>query len=203
MNKTIAVKEKIIESAIALIQNSNGNTSEITTRDIAERAKVGNGLINYHFQTKENLIDICVQHIISNVLDGFNPNVANIKNINERIVYAASEVFEFFFENPAISRISILSPSSNTGENSNAVKSQKSIFNILGEDIDEKYKRIFSFVLTSTMQVSFICSKYGDIMLGYKLDTPDSRKAFIKDLVDMLLYGANTEENIRMVKTDE
>lgn len=194
MKKTTEVKERIIEVTIALIQNSNGNTAEITTRNIAEKAEVGNGLINYHFQTKENLIAICVKRIIMQVVEGFKPNVSHMQNPRERMTYAATMVFEFLFDNPAISRISILSDLYDPAADSNTVKSQQSICNIMGDSLLNTDKKIFSFVLVVAMQAAFIASQYGDAMCGYPMDTPAPRKAFITRLVDMLLDGIPVEE---------
>lgn len=194
MKKTCEVKERIIEVTIALIQNSNGRASEITTRDIAEKAEVGNGLINYHFQTKENLIAICVQRIIGQVVDSFKPNISNIQSVGERMIYAATEVFEFLFSNPAISRISILGDFSEPAADSNTAKSQQGIFHVLGEDLGESDKKIFSFVLVSAMQAAFLANQFGAASVGYKLDTPASREAFMTKLVNMLLHGVGTKE---------
>lgn len=48
-------KERIIKAAIELMDETE-DSSAITIRQIAERAGVGIGLINYHFQTKDNLL---------------------------------------------------------------------------------------------------------------------------------------------------
>ena len=54
------VKERIINAATELIEKSGGEVKNITARAIAERSGVALGLINYHFESKENLIAICV-----------------------------------------------------------------------------------------------------------------------------------------------
>lgn len=200
--KAAEVKERIIEVTIALIQASNGNAAEITTRDIAEKAEVGNGLINYHFQTKENLIAICVQRIIGQVVKKFNPNIAN-QNTAERMTNAATAVFEFLFANPAISRISILGDLSDPTGDSNTVKSQQRICHVLGDSMNDTDKQIFSFVLVSAMQSAFLANQCGDVMCGFSLDIPASREAFIKKLVDMLTHGIKTELPTEVSKTDE
>ena len=66
------VKEKIIETAITLIKNSDGLVENITIREIAQKADVAVGLINYHFGSKSRLIETCVQRIISNVMKTFS-----------------------------------------------------------------------------------------------------------------------------------
>lgn len=182
------VKERIIEVTISLIQQSNGNVSEITTRDIAKKADVGNGLINYHFQTKENLIAISVQRIIEQVVYEFRPNTQNKQDVLECMVDSTVQVFEFLFQNPAISRISILNDISNPSEQSNTIRSQQRICDVLGNDMDA-HKTMFSFVLVSVMQMAFLTKQYGHLMCGYSMDTPESRAAFISNLVSMLLTG--------------
>ncbi len=70
-NMADSVKEKLIMVTIELITGGGGNIEDITTRAIAQKAGVGVGLVNYHFQTKDNLIEICVGRIIRNVISVF------------------------------------------------------------------------------------------------------------------------------------
>ena len=58
-------KESIIQSAIGLIEVSDGNIRNITARSIADKSGVSLGLINYHFGSKDNLIAICCSRIIN------------------------------------------------------------------------------------------------------------------------------------------
>ena len=58
-------KEKIIAVTTELINENQGDLNMVTARKIADRAKVGLGLINYHFGSKERLITECVQKIIN------------------------------------------------------------------------------------------------------------------------------------------
>lgn len=73
--RAVEVKEKIIQATIALIETGEGNIEGISARAISEKAKVGLGMINYHFQTKENLISICVERIIGDVILSFKPEL--------------------------------------------------------------------------------------------------------------------------------
>lgn len=189
MKKSTEVKEKIIEAAIALIQEGNGNSDEITTRAIAEKASVGIGLINYHFQTKENLITICVQRIIGQVISDFKPNDTDFKTEQERLTNTAAEVFEFLFENPSISRISILSDFSVPTISGNTTLSQKGIRLAMGENMSEEDGRFISFVLVSAMQTAFLNSTIMKESMGFSLDSPDERRAYIARLVELLYRG--------------
>lgn len=51
-----SVRDRIIQTTIELL-NERGETESITVRQIAEKAGVGLGLINYHFQTRDSLLN--------------------------------------------------------------------------------------------------------------------------------------------------
>lgn len=126
MQESKNVKEVIIGVTTELIQENNGNITRITSRKIAERAGVGLGLINYHFGSKENLITICVQRIINNVVMCFAPDKKNYNEKDgladkERLADWAKQVYDFLFDNYAISSISILGDMQNYQVKSNSV----------------------------------------------------------------------------------
>ena len=53
-------KEAIIQATIKLIEENGEHLEEITVRDICKNAGVGLGLVNYHFGSKDKLIEACV-----------------------------------------------------------------------------------------------------------------------------------------------
>lgn len=62
-------RDKIIRSTIELMLTKDIGTLKI--RDIAQVSNIGIGLINYHFQSKDNLINVAVQtFIIEKVAQG-------------------------------------------------------------------------------------------------------------------------------------
>jgi AcrR family transcriptional regulator len=66
------IRERIIESAAALIEESGGDVTRIPARSVAARAGVALGLINYYFGSKEKLVAECVARIIRRVILGFD-----------------------------------------------------------------------------------------------------------------------------------
>lgn len=100
------IKEKLINVTIDLIKEKNGSLDKITIREIAKRADVGVGLINYHFQNKNNLIDICVQQIVSGVIAQSKPNMADLTAM-EKLKCSVKIPIDFLMDNPEISKISI------------------------------------------------------------------------------------------------
>ncbi len=102
------IKEKLLDVTMELIKEKKGNLNNITLREIAKRAKTGVGLINYHFQSKKNLIDLCVQRIISGVIVGAKADMEKLSPM-EKLKTSVKIPIDFLMENPDISKISILS----------------------------------------------------------------------------------------------
>lgn len=183
------VKETIIQATTDLIQQSGGEVTAITTRKIAEKANVGLGLINYHFGSKENLIAICVQRIISGVVSHFSPDHREDVSDEERLADWATQVFDFLFANPAISRISILNDLQNYEETTNSVHTQQGFVLALQGIPDAALQKRLTFLLVCAMQTAFLGGKSMHAILGYNFDRKDERDAFIRDTVAMLFHG--------------
>ena len=71
-------KEAIIHATIKLIEENSEHLEKITVRDICKNAGVGLGLVNYHFVSKDKLIEACVERIINGIVERF-------QNIREEI----------------------------------------------------------------------------------------------------------------------
>lgn len=193
--------EVIIQATIDLIQESNGDVNKITLRKISERANVALGLINYHFGSKEQLIVVCVQRIINNVIMCFSPDKKDYSTKDglkdrERLADCAKQVYDFLFENHAISNISILGDMQNYHTKSNSVYTQKGFSMALQNDVEVEKKRLLAFMLTSSMQVAFLSGNSSKEILGYDLKDKCERDRFVESLVEMLFMGVlDKEEN--------
>ena len=173
-------KERIIEATTELINESSGDINCITTRRIAEKAQVGIGLINYHFQTKENLIKTCIQHMIREMLQNTEPAGNEAVGIEEKLLQAGKRICDFFMLNPAASRISILADlQSSTYDSKN-----HAIDSILADsNMSENEQAITSFIFTSTIQFALMHKDMMKIVLGYDFDSKKDRDTFIESLV--------------------
>ena len=187
-------KELLIEATINLINEYNGDVSKVTIREIATRSGVAVGLINYLFENKDNLITICVQKIILNVVTTFTPNLNidssldNNSKAKYKLSATAKQVFEFLFNNKSIARISILNDYKDYSDNSNSSMTIKGFIRLLGDlEVEDIEKERIAFYLTSTMQVAFIRSLSNSNYLGYDFTNKVSRDRFIDDLIDKLL----------------
>ncbi len=63
-------RERIIQAATEIL-NEVSDIERITVRQIAERANVGVGLINYHFNSKYNLLNMAVGDVLTKIARGF------------------------------------------------------------------------------------------------------------------------------------
>lgn len=121
------IRDRIVDVTIGLIKETNGCADKITIREIAKRAEVGVGLVNYHFQSKEKLIDVCVQQIISNVIAQSKPNMDNLSPM-EKLKRSVKIPIDFLMENPEICRISILGDLTQGHEKDNTFKTLERYF---------------------------------------------------------------------------
>ena len=188
------VKEIIINATTELIEQSGGEVKNITARAIADKSGVALGLINYHFESKDNLIAICVQRIVNKVLMGFAPDKKDYTEPDgltdkQRLTYFAQQTFDFLFENYAIIKISILSDFKDYKPMCNSVYTQMGFRFALRENIPENKKQLIAFSLVSTMQAAFLSGENSKQITGYNLFEKSERDMFVSDTVSMLMEG--------------
>ena len=193
MKKSEEVKEKIIKTTISLITESDGYVENINTRTIAEKAQVGVGLINYHFQTKDNLIEICVERMIGKVIAAFAPTNPERTPLG-MLKYSAKLVFTFLIENQALSRISILSDYKNPDKADNTIKSAMGFNRILENiEISENERFVLAFAFTSVIQSLLLRKDQSDELFGYDINIKEERDKVIDLLVDNIFGGFGNE----------
>ena len=181
-----AVKENIIDATTELIRKSNGNLNQVTIRNIAQQANVSIGLVNYHFKSKETLIEICVGRIIEQVIHSFIFNQGINDEPKDRILSGATSVFAFLKKNPEIAKISILSDLSSPHTKTNSVTSYQGILNTLPDIFSEEKKKVIAFMLLSTIQSAFLIRTVANDLLGFDLYTEEGVHSFFKYAIDLL-----------------
>ena len=185
--KTNSVKEKIVDSTIELLGECE-TVEKVTVRDIAQRAGVGVGLINYHFQTKENLVNICVQRIIGDVISKFDQLS---KNLNmeplEKLRSLAKRNCSFLVQNKGISRISILSDIENGNLTDNTSRTVRAYLPIVRTVCSEKKSDKEIYLVTSIMISAFQSAfMRGNVyMQGLELDFYEMHQRDL--IVDMII----------------
>ncbi len=195
------VKKRIIDATIELIRASNGKLSQVTMRSIAQQSDVSVGLINYHFQSKAKLIEICVERIIGQVIRSFRFDQGINDEPRDQLLAGTISVFAFLKNNPEIAKVSILSDLSFPHTNTNSATSYQGILNTLPNSFSEEKKRVVAFVLLSTIQSAFLNRAVTNDLLDLDLDTDEGVHSFFKCAIDLLLapgsiHDLETEVNI-------
>lgn len=184
------IKEKIIKTTTELIEEKNGDLKAVTARVIADRCGIALGLINYHFKSKDKLIEICVQRIVNKMLYCFFSS-ENIRadSDEERLVNQATGVLDFFFENKAIARVFILSDLKDYTAKSNLAATRTAFAGAVKITADKRQRRILAFILTSVLQTGFLTGESSAEIIGYDLNDKLQRDLFVAETVHMLFYG--------------
>ena len=197
MKKSELAKEKIISVTTNLIQDVGGDIEKITIRLIAEHASVGVGLINHYFETKNQLIEICVQRIIENVILSFTPKINQESDPINRLKVVAKLVVDFLIENPEVSRISILGDMNSPKITDNTMKTVRGfLFSLEDYNISEDEKRILLFCLTSIIQEAFLRKEISKQSFGFDFNKKEERDEFIDFIIDRLFERTDKHENI-------
>ncbi len=188
------VKEKIIKTTTKLIEENGGDLKPVTARVIASRCGVALGLINYHFGSKDKLIEVCVQRIVNRILFCFYSG-ENIRADydEERLVNQAIGVMDFFFENKAIARVFILSDLKNYTPKTNSTASVTAFAASVKTTADKRRRRILAFILVSALQTAFLTGESSSEIIGYDLKDKLQRDMFVTETVSMLFNGCAYE----------
>ena len=189
-------KEAILEATIALINEKEDRMEEITMREIAQRAGVGLGLINYHFENKERLIEACVERIINGIVEKFRGigDQTEGRTPFEKLDYLGNMTLTFLFEHQAVSKISILSDMRVPQEADNTQRTIQAFLPLVAQcrpDWDEERARQMTFYLISCMQLAFLRHEILRKTQGIDLKDPRERKAFHTKMLQNL-FGTQT-----------
>lgn len=185
-------KEAIMEATIALINEKEDRIEEITMREISKRAGVGLGLINYHFENKEKLIEACVERIIHGIVEKFRTIGEQTKGRTpfEKLDYLGNMTLTFLFEHQAVSKISILSDMRFPQEADNTQRTIQAFLPLVAQcrpDWDEEKVRKMTFYLISCMQLAFLRHEMLLKTQGIDLKDPQERKEFHTKMLSSLI----------------
>lgn len=180
---TMDTKETIIRTTIALIEEKGEDLGKITVREISKRAGVGLGLVNYHFENKDKLIELCVERIINRIVEQFQNVREKTKGVTpfERLERLGNVTFDFLFEHPAISRISVLTDMKNPKPDDNTHRTYAAYLPLVAAcrpDWEERTVKRKTFCLITAMQQAFLRSELTSAILDVDLNQKESRRAW-------------------------
>lgn len=188
-------RETIIQTTIALIEEKGEELDTITVREIAKKAGVGLGLVNYHFGNKDKLIDLCVERIINRIVEQFQGIREKTEGFTpfEKLEYLGNMTFDFLFEHYAVSRISVLADMENPKPDDNTHRTYAAYLPLVAAcrpDWDEPTVKRKTFCLISVMQQSFLWYETTSTTFDMDLSQKENRRAWHKQILHDILEVA-------------
>lgn len=102
----LSVKERILQTVVEILINET-NIEDITVRKIAEKANVNSALINYHFQSKDNLINKAVEVCMNNFTkEMYEPTDLQLNPI-DRLRKMIIDIADFSYNTVYLSQIAV------------------------------------------------------------------------------------------------
>lgn len=160
MEQKEAKKERILQAAMDLIK-SEGDVPGVSMRKIARRAGVAVSMINYHYQSKENLMAQAVDRYIAGVIgsssgEGNQEDHDTVEGMRRDLKQAAA----FVAMNAGIARVSIFQDLEKGSSNDNSSRIASSVLwslrKIYGERKSETELKILAFMQVAVIQQLFL-----------------------------------------------
>ena len=185
-------RERIIKHTLELIQNEK-DFSKITTRRIIQNAEVSLSAVNYHFGSKEKLINEVISRPIKQYLDSVeSPYVKYREDPVKMLKEAVKQPADYLAENPNIARVSILSDMTDPMENDLAIQTMlywrpaaKASFPLKSE----VEVGLILWKISCLIQTAFLRSKNFKAQTGFDYFNKVERDRFIDDHIDKLLIS--------------
>lgn len=179
-------RQLIIDTAKDLI-NETGNIEEITVRQIAARAEVGIGLINYHFKSKDNLLSAAVGDVMSEIITRYRKEDKNTTTQPvEKLKTLVKELYSFADRSEKLIRF-ILNREIVGGDLRTALHLISFLKEIYGDDEDEMKLRIIALQILLPIQVTGLNQEAFLMYSGINLSDAQQRDKFIDILINNLI----------------
>jgi AcrR family transcriptional regulator len=190
----LKTREKIMESTLDLIK-SEKDYSKITIRRIVSAAGVSLSAVNYHFGSKEKLINEVIKRpILEFLLSKGNPYEKYKDNPVKMLKELVKLPAKYLAENPNISSVSIISDMSGLIDNDLTEQTISYLMPAARQafpNIEEKDIGLELWVLVSFIQTAFLRSRSFSTLTGIDYFNEKYRNMLLEKYIDMLVkkYG--------------
>lgn len=186
-NKEKDARERIIRASIEIL-NEVSDIEEITVRQIAERAKVGVGSINYHFNSKDNLLSIAVGDILAEMAMGFSKQAGNLKlKPVDRLKTMLKELCNVAATNEKLIRF-MATQAIMSGDMHASLYLIPALKEIYGAEKEEIELRVIALQILQPLQAGAIAPAEFRMYSGFDLYDTGARNKFIDMLIDNLVH---------------
>ncbi len=183
-------KERLIDVTINMICQGK-KPSGITVKDITEKAELGNGMINYHFQSKDNLIRLAVKKVITCATELLGEKMKKKENESpiERLTIILKEVVNFIAHNSEISKIAILDDLENNQGKAHLLSSEESYNKCLKELYGDNAHKLWikNYLIAGYINYIFLKAENIKDEMGFNFYNKEDRERSIENLIDELV----------------
>lgn len=172
----------IINAVVDIIAEGT-DVDKITVRQVAERASVGIGLINYHFNSKNKLLGIAVAEYMAKMAAGFvTPGNSGLNPV-EKIKSMLRKLFSIGEKHETLIKFTI-TQNLLDGDMKTPLYLIPLLREYFGDQKDEIHLRIIALQILLPIQIASINPAEFHLYSGIDLHDERQRNTFIDTLVD-------------------
>ncbi|MDD3168266.1 MAG: TetR/AcrR family transcriptional regulator [Eubacteriales bacterium] len=190
--ESIDSKKRIMETMVQLLMEKQ-DVNKLTTRQIAELANVNSALINYYYQSKENLIaqavDICMENIVNMLFDEKMREAPPASRLKSMI----KEIASFCFDNYYLLEIAV-SNEIRHGSINTSGRIVPLLSEIFKETKTENELKLIALQIIAPMQIVFLNAKEYKAYLSKDLNNEQVRNEFLDQMIDNMIRQAGVAE---------
>ncbi len=187
-------KQKIIDATLELLREA-GSTDEVSVRKIVQKAGIkGVGIINYHFQTKDNLISEAIRYDTNRIIDRWDAIYETMKMPPiDKLKIMLKGTGDLIDTNPLFGKISMIHDYLNPAIDDNTSRSIDKYMMIFREIYEDKKPeeeiRIIAHTILSGAQLAFIRSEVTHKTTGYDFYDKKQRDEFLEKMIDNIIQS--------------
>ncbi len=179
-------RELIIDTTKILLDETD-DVEKITVRQIAQRADVGVGLINYHFKSKDNLLTIAIGDTMAKIISDFSAieNYADLSPV-EKLKIMLKELYTLSDKKEKLMCF-IISGDMIKGNMQTPLHLIPLLKQVFGDEKEDMELRILALQLLYPIQVSGLNKDAFYLYSGIDLSDEQQRSIFIDNLINNLM----------------
>jgi AcrR family transcriptional regulator len=179
-------KQRLVRVTVELLRDSP-DPSNVTVRQIAARAEVGIGLINYYFGSRDSLINEAIGMLISEKVEPYlNESLASAQTPMERLVELVVASGEVAAQYPQYAETALVYTLMHEKMDVPAMILPL-LRGILGENRPELEIRWMAYSLIVTTQAMFIHRRELQVFVGMNFNDRNDRREAIETIIKTIV----------------
>ena len=179
-------RERLIQTTMEFLTGGQ-DPERITVRKVAERAGVGIGLINYHFQTRDNRVNEAISRLLWGAAARWIPaNNAPAQDPVVRLKSFIKESTNVLLQSRPLARAA-LSNDLMRGDMGTAAALVPVLREIFGPEKDELSIRLMALQIITALQTAYLRASTFRTYTGIDIDDEKQRDQVIEAMVDNLV----------------